>query len=261
MSGLSSFDYIEDDDDNITTSNPFASANKTVNDPFASANKTVNDPFAAVDTKVSDPFTQSSPFPTSTVSDPFGIPPPTAVVEAVSEDEKENKNEIASMNVITENEEEDVKEFKAEEQQPIPIIEEKKEEVKEEVEEKPQVTITSMEDSSNQAVVEYFAETFKETFVPQLQETEKEVNGLIEIQVALDQQLNALYQQLKRMESVLNPPNYEKDMQRIDSIRKRIDRLNSVLNQIETRINTLMNSRIYTKCLFMLFTFSFTHHY
>ncbi|EDR22390.1 hypothetical protein EDI_343320 [Entamoeba dispar SAW760] len=261
MAGLSSFIYGGDE-----SVDPFGSNNSTT-DPFGASLNSV-DPFAIPvpsqpNVQSFDPFANSNntndsiPPPVSFQLQPSSIPPvaiPTISSETSDKDDKKDINEDSPV------EEDELKtEFNIEPKKSPRIaidIEENKPNQKEETtEEQPQQTkeqnqdvmITEVEDQANQKVINYFQKAFSTTFVPQLKETETEVNELIQIQGLLDNQLKVLYDKLKEMERILSPPSYIEDLNRIIKIQKRIDRVNAVLTQIETRITVLMSSRIYMK--------------
>ena len=261
MSGIANYLYGGDDnvDPFAMTSQSFKNKSPSIdpfatqsNDPFASSSS--NDPFAVS----SDPFAtpSSDPFATSNPQndqyDPFATPSDSQQTQTMNMNATPTKEQgITSINTIYENDEEFTTEINKDTSVKMPTIAievETPEEQKKEVEEvKEEVTIVEVEDQSNQKIIKYFEKAFTNTFVPQLKQTENEVNELIQIQVMLDNQLKGLYEKLKEMESILSPPSYVDDLNRINLIQKRIDKLNNTLIQIETRISTLMNSRLYQK--------------
>ncbi|ELP83916.1 hypothetical protein EIN_311770 [Entamoeba invadens IP1] len=275
MAGFSSFIYAGDE--NV---DPFGVNSSDKFDPFA---KQPNDPFnipppthPTINT-FDDPFASNNTIPTS-------IPAPV-VLEIPQETQKsprtehsidfqDQNEEVEAVEVPKQGEAEEVdelkKEFKPiksprinidmkEEEQNVPTIEietkqikeknEKVEQSENKQEESEKKEITEVEDQADKRVIDYFNKNFTETFVPQLKTTESEVVDLIQIQGQLDAQLKVLYDKLKEMEKVLSPPTYTDDLERIAKVQKRIDRLNTLLGQIELRISTLINSRIYQKCL------------
>ncbi|EKE37254.1 hypothetical protein ENUP19_0247G0016 [Entamoeba nuttalli] len=264
MAGLSSFIYGGDE-----SVDPFGSSNSTV-DPFGASSNSV-DPFAIPvpsqpNIQSFDPFANSSntndsiPPPVSFQLQPSSIPP--VAIPTISSDTSDKDNKKDDINEHSPAEEDELKtEFNIEPKKSPRIAietEENKPNQKEETteEQQPQqiteeqnqnVMITEVEDQANQKVINYFQKAFSTTFVPQLKETETEVNELIQIQGLLDNQLKVLYDKLKEMERILSPPSYIEDLNRIIKIQKRIDRINAVLTQIETRITVLMSSRIYMK--------------
>ncbi|KAL7720265.1 Uncharacterized protein QTN25_002773 [Entamoeba marina] len=258
MSGIPNFYYNDDTDvdpfGNTTQgSDPFASSNI---DPFAipkPSQPTLNsgdDPFSPSPssqlTNDNDPFANTDSTNNETSPDPFK----TVLNEETTTKIEEQDELVTSVNAIEENDEEFKTEFKPTlpksplisiNNEPIEDEEPPKEDLKE------TQIITDVEVECNQQIVNFFKESFTNTLVPQLEETEKEVNDLITVQTQLDGQLKLLFSQLKRMESSLTPPSFKEDMDRIIAIKKRVERLNATLNQIEIRISTLLGSRLYQK--------------